>query len=30
MSAHLSGCPACHEDHESLLAYVTRRGEADG
>ena len=22
MSAHLEGCPACHEDHESLLAFV--------
>jgi hypothetical protein len=22
MSAHLQGCPACHEDHESLLALV--------
>ena len=25
MRAHLSGCPACHEDHESLLAFVSRR-----
>jgi hypothetical protein len=25
MSAHLQGCPACAEDHESLLAYVTER-----
>jgi hypothetical protein len=23
MSAHLEGCPACHEDHESLLAFVS-------
>jgi hypothetical protein len=23
MRAHLSGCPACHEDHESLLAFVS-------
>ena len=23
MSAHLEGCPACHEDHESLLEFVT-------
>ena len=23
MRAHLSGCPACAEDHDSLLAYVT-------
>jgi len=22
MSAHLEGCPACHEDHESLLAFA--------
>jgi hypothetical protein len=22
MAAHLQGCPACHEDHESLLALV--------
>lgn len=26
MSAHLRGCPACREDHESLRAFV----EADG
>ena len=25
MHAHLSGCPACHEDHESLLAFVSTR-----
>jgi hypothetical protein len=23
MTAHLDGCPACREDHESLLALVT-------
>jgi hypothetical protein len=23
MQAHLVGCPACHEDHQSLLAFVT-------
>jgi hypothetical protein len=23
MRAHLEGCPACHEDHESLLALVS-------
>ena len=23
MSAHLQGCPACHEDYESLLALVS-------
>jgi hypothetical protein len=22
MAAHLEGCPACHEDYESLLALV--------
>ena len=27
MRAHLDGCPACHEDHESLLALV--RSEQD-
>ena len=24
MRAHLEGCPACHEEHESLLALVGR------
>lgn len=29
MHAHLEGCPACAEDHESLLTFVAqRRGEA--
>jgi predicted anti-sigma-YlaC factor YlaD len=23
MAAHLQGCPACREDHDSLLALVT-------
>jgi hypothetical protein len=23
MRAHLAGCPACREDHDVLLAYVT-------
>jgi len=23
MRGHLQGCPACHEDHESLLAFVS-------
>ena len=23
LRAHLEGCPACHEDHDSLLAYVS-------
>ena len=26
MSAHLQGCPACHEDHESLKAFVQASG----
>jgi hypothetical protein len=25
MRAHLQGCPACAEDHESLLAYVSEQ-----
>jgi hypothetical protein len=25
LRAHLEGCPACHEDHESLLAFVSGR-----
>jgi hypothetical protein len=29
MHAHLLGCPACHEDHESLLAFVALQ-DADG
>ena len=28
MRAHLVGCPACHEDHESLLAFVRASGRA--
>ena len=28
MRAHLEGCPACHEDYESLMALV--RDERDG
>jgi len=27
MRAHLEGCPACNEDSESLLAFVSREGE---
>jgi hypothetical protein len=27
MRAHLIGCPACSEDHDSLLAYVKRAGD---
>lgn len=26
MRAHLEGCPACAEDHESLLAFVSTHG----
>jgi hypothetical protein len=26
MRAHLEGCPACREDHESLLALVAEEG----
>jgi len=26
MRAHLDGCPACHEDHESLLALMRSEG----
>jgi hypothetical protein len=29
MRAHLVGCPACSEDHESLVAYVVDAGGAD-
>jgi hypothetical protein len=28
MRAHFHGCPACHEDHESLLAFVRASGRA--
>jgi hypothetical protein len=28
MRAHLAGCPACHEDHESLLSFVRASGRA--
>jgi anti-sigma factor RsiW len=28
MRAHLEGCPACDEDHESLLAFVARQRSA--
>jgi hypothetical protein len=27
MRAHLEGCPACHEDHESLLALLRAEGK---
>jgi anti-sigma factor RsiW len=27
MRAHLEGCPACHEDHESLRALVASERE---
>ena len=26
MGAHLAGCPACHEEYESLRALVDSRG----
>ena len=29
MSAHLEGCPACKEDHESLLALVAADDAGD-
>ena len=29
MRGHLMGCPACREDHESLLAFVRRPAVAD-
>jgi hypothetical protein len=28
MRAHLHGCPACHEDHESLRDFVRLQGPA--
>jgi anti-sigma factor RsiW len=28
MRAHLEGCPACAEDHESLIAFVSAQGRA--
>jgi hypothetical protein len=30
MRAHLEGCPACDEDHESLLAFVAQERAAGG
>jgi hypothetical protein len=30
LRAHLDGCPACREDHESLLALVSAEGESAG
>ena len=29
LRAHLEGCPACHEDHESLRDFVRLHGAAD-
>ena len=29
MRAHLDGCPACHEDHLSLRAYVEQTAGGD-
>lgn len=28
MRAHLQGCPACNEDHESLLALVAEEADS--
>jgi hypothetical protein len=28
MREHLQGCPACHEDHESLRDFVRLQGGA--
>jgi hypothetical protein len=30
MRAHLEGCPACREDHDSLTAFVVADSEAHG
>ena len=30
MRAHLLGCPACNEDHESLLAFVAEELASGG
>ena len=30
MRAHLEGCPACDEDHQSLLAFVAQPRVSDG
>jgi hypothetical protein len=30
MRAHLQGCAACHEDHESLLAFVAEERGSSG
>jgi hypothetical protein len=27
LRTHLEGCPACHEDHESLLTFVRSQDE---
>jgi hypothetical protein len=29
MQAHLEGCPACHEDHASLLSFVNSGAHPD-
>ena len=29
MRAHLEGCPACHEDHQSLSDFVAQQHTAD-
>ncbi len=28
MLAHLTGCPACRDDHDSLMEYVQHAGDA--
>jgi hypothetical protein len=30
MRAHVAGCPACREEHDSLLALVSASGEPGG
>lgn len=30
MRAHLQGCPACDEDHQSLLAFVAKQRTTSG
>jgi hypothetical protein len=29
MQAHLDGCPACAEDHDSLLAFVSEQRDTE-
>lgn len=30
LRSHLDGCPACREEHESLLALVAKTGRSSG